>query len=151
LISQSSGLCVKPDCPLEQLIATPPPIIITICNIYITSVQKVLVGRVNEYTGKLITTACQNDLMTAYNPKVKIILDIIYIYFVNLQFGQTAAIQYVDRSLDQTAGENYQTAVLNIGDQLKAALAVADRQVAAVIGKNDTCSTQRRCFANEDN
>jgi hypothetical protein len=63
---------VKYNCSLEQILPPPPPIIIQICNIYIASAQKLVIGRVNEITVKFITIACQNDLTLTFNLKVKL-------------------------------------------------------------------------------
>lgn len=70
LIKQSTGLCVKWDCPLERILGTVTPIVIKICDVYLASARQRAVGRVDDGMVNNLITACQNDLLLTFNPAV---------------------------------------------------------------------------------
>lgn len=70
LMQQSRGLCVKWDCPLERVLGTPPPVAIKVCDTYLASARQRALGRVDDGMARNLITACQNDLLLTFNPKV---------------------------------------------------------------------------------
>ncbi|CAF3921312.1 unnamed protein product [Rotaria sp. Silwood2] len=134
LIQQSTGICIKFNCPLEGIIVAPAPIIIKICNIYISSAQQRLIGRVDERTVGFVRIACQNDLQLSFN----------------LKLAQSAVALLIHISLDRINDEKYQDIAAKAEENIRAALLVANRLVASLIKNEGTCSQQRRCLSIDD-
>ena len=70
LIKQSTGICVKWDCLLERVLSPPTPVVIKICDVYLSSARQRALGRLDEGTMRNLLVACQNDLLLTFNPKV---------------------------------------------------------------------------------
>ena len=65
--------------------------------------------------------------------------------------ARTLVGQVIHHSLDQTDGENYQTAVIKAEENIKSALIEANRLATSILGNSDTCWEQKRCMdTNED-
>ena len=56
----------------------------------------------------------------------------------------------IHHSLDQTDGENYQTAVTKAEENIRASLLEADRLAKAILGDGETCWEQKRCLETND-
>jgi hypothetical protein len=130
LINQSSGLCVKFNCPLEAVLTPPPPIVIQICDIYIGAAQRQVKVAVTQTRVQFIRTACQNDLTLSFD----------------LRLAQTAAVHLIYSSLDQIAGKNYQDAVMKAEVNIQTALNAANSETAAILNQDNSCFEQKRCF-----
>ena len=70
LIKQSTGACVKWECPMERMVATPAPVVVKICDIYFTAARQRVLGRIDDGAIRYMIMACQNDLTLTLNVKV---------------------------------------------------------------------------------
>ncbi|CAF1156228.1 unnamed protein product [Rotaria sordida] len=134
LIQQSSGVCIKNNCPLEPVKANPPPMIAKICDIYIDAAQPQYKGRVDDRTVSLVRNSCYNDLILSKNPK----------------FAQSALALLIHISLDQVDGDNYQNVINEAEENINKGLLQAGRTVAAILDKENICSEEKPCFSNVD-
>ena len=61
---------MKWDCPLERTLGTATPVIVKICDVYLSAARKRSLGRVDDGMVRNLIAACQNDLLLTFNPKV---------------------------------------------------------------------------------
>jgi hypothetical protein len=131
------------------VLSPPPPIVIRICDIYIGTAQKLVIGPVDDGTVKFITTACQNDLTLSFDLQVKHILYIYFKIFSFFQLAQTAVVTLIHRSLAQIPAESYQNATIKAEANIQTALLTANRLAAAIITQDNSCFEQKRCLTND--
>ncbi|CAF4165934.1 unnamed protein product, partial [Rotaria sp. Silwood2] len=126
LISQSSGLCVKFNCPLEQILVAPPQVNINICNAYIRAAQTRLLSPVDANTVNFATIACQNDLTTSGNAKL----------------AQAVVPFLIHSSINFTDTDTYQKLVVTAETNIAAGLTEGDTATTNIIAAQTTCPTQ---------
>ncbi|CAF3306241.1 unnamed protein product [Rotaria sp. Silwood2] len=133
LISQSSGLCVKFNCPLEQILVAPPQVNINICNAYIRAAQTRLLSPVDANTVNFATIACQNDLTTSGNAKL----------------AQAVVPFLIHSSINFTDTDTYQKLVVTAETNIAAGLTEGDTATTNIIAAQTTCPTQTVCLTND--
>ncbi|CAF1420483.1 unnamed protein product [Rotaria magnacalcarata] len=134
LIGQSAGLCVKNNCPLETVISVPPPVVVNVCEIYITAVPRQYAVRLAESFVGHVRLACHNDLSLT----------------MDIRFARTALPLLVHSALDQLNSDNYKAGVVKAEADISAALVQADVAALAEARKNGTCWQQKLCLSKGD-